>query len=50
MVRSEVTRLGARKLSIDNVQGGIFTRGVLIDIPALRGVDYLEPEEVILPE
>ena len=48
--RSEVTRLGARKLSIDNVQGGIFTRGVLIDIPALRGVDYLEPGEVILPE
>ena len=34
----------------DNVQGGIFTRGVPIDIPALRGVDYLEPGEVILPE
>ncbi len=48
--RREVTELGARKLSIDNVQQGIFTRGVLIDIPALRGVEYLEPGEAIMPE
>ena len=32
--RKEVTERGARKLSIHNVQQGIFTRGVLIDIPA----------------
>ena len=29
--------------SIHNVKNGIFTRGVLIDIPRLKGVPYLEP-------
>tara|TARA_B100000945_G_scaffold302188_1_gene285585 strand:- start:373 stop:1368 length:996 start_codon:yes stop_codon:yes gene_type:complete len=48
--RREVTEKGAQKLSIHNVQQGVFTRGVLIDIPALRGVDYLEPGEAIMPE
>lgn len=48
--RSEVKESGAQKLSIDNVKQGIFTRGVLIDIPALRGVDYLEPGAAIMPE
>jgi len=31
------------KNSIHNVKHGIFTRGVLIDIPRLKGVPYLEP-------
>ena len=31
------------KNSIHNVKNGIFTRGVLIDIPRLKGVPYLEP-------
>ena len=30
------------KNSIHNVKNGIFTRGVLIDIPRLKGVPYLE--------
>jgi kynurenine formamidase len=38
-----VTRQGHSKNSIHNVKNGIFTRGVLIDIPRLKGVPYLEP-------
>jgi len=34
---------GAEKLGIENAHDGIFTRGVLIDMPWLMGVDYLEP-------
>src|SRR5881396_1375096 len=30
------------KNSIDNLKDGVFTRGVLIDIPRLKGVPYLE--------
>lgn len=32
---------------IDNLKNGIVTRGVLIDIPRLRGVPYLEPDSAI---
>ena len=38
---------GSRKLGIGNAYRGIFTRGVLIDMPWLRGVDYLEPGTAI---
>ena len=41
---------GAEKLSIDNIREGIFTCGVLIDIPKLRGVRYLDPGSPIMPE
>ena len=41
---------GAEKLGIEKVHQGIFTRGVLVDLPWLRGVDYLEPGTVILAE
>ncbi len=41
---------GARKLGIQNVKNGIFTRGVLVDIPWLRGVDFLEPGTGITSE
>ena len=34
---------GAKKNSIYNLHNGIFTRGILIDIPRLKGVAYLEP-------
>jgi kynurenine formamidase len=37
------TDKGCTKLGIDNLKTGIVTRGVLIDIPRLRGVDWLEP-------
>jgi kynurenine formamidase len=38
------------KNSIHNVKNGIFTRGVLIDIPRLKGVPYLEPGTPIFVE
>jgi len=34
---------GATKNSVINVKDGVFTRGILIDIPRLKGVPYLEP-------
>ena len=48
--RDVVTETGAEKLQINNLKTGIFTRGVLIDIPRLRGVEYLEPGTPIYPE
>ena len=48
--RDEVGEKGAERLSIHNVKTGIFTRGVLIDIPRLRGVRFLEPGTAIHPE
>jgi kynurenine formamidase len=40
---SAVTAQGARSLSVDLVRDGIVGRGVLLDIPRLRGVPWLEP-------
>ena len=37
------TEKGCAKLWIDNLKNGIVTRGVLLDIPRLKGVPYLEP-------
>lgn len=34
---------GTERLGIQNASAGVFTRGVLIDMPAFKGVDYLEP-------
>lgn len=48
--QEEVTQKGATRLGIDNVKGGILTRGVLIDIPKLKGVPHLEPGAAIYPE
>jgi kynurenine formamidase len=47
---SEVTSVGARQNSIAAGFDGIVGRGVLLDIPRLRGVDWLEPGEAISPE
>jgi kynurenine formamidase len=38
-----VVKQGHSKNSIHNVKNGIVTRGILIDIPRLKGVPYLEP-------
>ena len=38
-----VTESGHEQNSIHNVKSGIVTRGILIDIPRLKGVPYLEP-------
>jgi nucleotide-binding universal stress UspA family protein len=45
-----VTSTGARANSVEAAQDGIITRGVLLDIPRLRGVDFLEPGEMILSD
>jgi putative cyclase len=41
---------GHAKNSIHNLKNGIFTRGILIDIPLLKGVKYLEPGTPIYVE
>ena len=49
--RAEVnTDKGCTKLGIDNLKNGVVTRGVLIDIPRLRNVPYLEPGTPIYVE
>ncbi len=44
-----ITDKGAGKLAILNAKNGIFTRGILMDIPRLKGVPYLEPGTRIYP-
>jgi kynurenine formamidase len=44
-----VTREGATVNTIDVVKDGIVGRGVLLDVPRLRGVPWLEPGEHIFP-
>ena len=46
----DVKSNGARRGSIMVARDGIVGRGVLLDIPRLRGVQWLEPQERILPE
>jgi len=48
--KDEVDQTGAHKLSIENLKDGIVSRGVLVDIPKLKGLPYLEPEAAIYPE
>ncbi len=48
--RQEVTAKGAQKLAITNLKQGIFTRGILMDMAALKGKPYLELGEAIYPE
>ena len=45
-----VTAHGASKLGIHHLRSGVVTRGVLMDIPAVRGVEALQPGEPIFPE
>jgi len=44
---TEVLSTGARRNAITAMNGSISARGILLDIPALLGVDYLEPERPI---
>ncbi|MEV6172581.1 cyclase family protein [Streptomyces sp. NPDC051954] len=46
---SSVTAQGARSLSVALVEDGIVGRGVLLDIPRLRGVRWLEPGDHVTP-
>ena len=45
-----VLKGGHQKNSIHNLKNGIFTRGILLDIPRLKGVPYLEPGTPIYVE
>ena len=46
----QILTSGSGQLSINRVRNGIFTRAVLMDIPALLGVQYLEGAQAIYPE
>ena len=48
--QGEITSAGAGKNDISVFRNGIVTRGVLIDIPRLKGVPYLEPKAAIYVE
>ena len=41
---------GATDLPITELRDGIVTRGVMLDIAALKGVDWLEPGEGVFPK
>ena len=43
-------RDGANVLSIENSAGGILSRGVLLDIPLLKGKAWLDADEPVFPE
>jgi len=44
------TDKGCTKLGIQNLKNGIVTRGVLVDIPRLRNLPYLEPGTAVYVE
>jgi kynurenine formamidase len=44
------TEKGCTKLGIDNLKNGVVTRGILIDIPRLKNLPYLEPGTPIYVE
>ncbi len=48
--RDAVLKGGHPKNSIHNLKNGIFTRGILLDIPRLKGVPYLVPGTPIYVE
>jgi kynurenine formamidase len=45
-----ITAEGATALSVDAAHDGIVSRGVLLDIPRLRGVPWLEPGDHVTPD
>jgi kynurenine formamidase len=44
-----VTSQGAQELSIDDDHDGVVGRGVVLDIPRVRGVQWLEPGDHVTP-
>ncbi len=44
------TSLGATVESIDLLKDGIVSRGVLVDVPMIRGIDWVERGEGVMPE
>ena len=49
--RAEVnTEHGCAKLGVENLKNGVVTRGILIDIPRLKNLPYLEPGTPVFVE
>jgi len=48
--QQEVTARGASKLSVIQAKNGIFTRGVLVDLPSLLGVNFLKGAQAVYPD
>ncbi len=46
----EVDFQGAHKCAIDVCRQGVISRGVLLDIPKIRGTEWIEPGDAIHPE
>jgi kynurenine formamidase len=44
------TSLGATVESVEVAKDGIITRGVLVDVPMLRGIDWVERGEGVMPQ
>ena len=47
---SVTSREGAQSHSIEPASDGIVSRGVLLDIPLVRGVDWIQPDAPVMPE
>jgi len=48
--QSSVGSAGASFGSVMTVEHGIIGRGVLLDIPRLRGIEWLEPGDAVMPD
>ncbi len=44
------SRDGAQSHSIEAAYEGIVSRGVLLDLPAVKGMDWLDPTQPVMPE
>ncbi len=44
------TNQGATVCSVEEAKNGIVTRGVLVDVPMIRGTDWLERGEGVMPD
>lgn len=47
--QEEINGTGAHQLAVDAYKSGFFSRGILMDIPRLKGVKYLELSTPIYP-
>jgi kynurenine formamidase len=45
----KISESGCGVLGIQNQKDGVLTRGILVDLPLLRGVEYLEPGTPVYP-
>ena len=47
---TDATEAGCVTSGIEHLKEGVLSRGILIDVPRLKGVPYLEPGTPVLPE